>query len=421
VDKTAVLLVCVLAMACGGLASAQEAKNAWSQWKVMPQGEDFFPIGVWAQNSRRAARYKALGVDYYLALFGGPTEAQVTDLRKAGIATICSMNDYARKNLLNDPLVWGWMHGDEPDLAHVYSRDKLKGPNGKQIIKEHWPEVYKKLDLDHNEYNGWGMGANPVDIQADYKRWKRADPTRPVLLQLSNSVAFDGKKRGRGDHNGNIEVYPGYIAGADIVSFDVYPVANGIPNELWRVSKGLDQIREWGAAKKPIMVILEAGFGEKWADHHQQRAQAWLGINHGASSLTWFCHRWATVDGQRKLTSTAMPLTDAEVGKAVKAINDEVHSLAAVINSPAITDGMEVEGAALDLSARRKDGAIYVFAVEKAGEPGKGGLETTIKLKGVGAANVEVIGEDRKLACTGGAFTDAFAAWDVHLYKLTPK
>ncbi len=397
-----------------GVCGAPAGAHPWSRWPHLPQGADFFPFGVWAQNPADAPAYRALGVDFYYGLHGGPTEAQVAVLRKHNMPFVAMFNDYARQHLLQEPLAWGWMHRDEPDLAHVYPRSLLTGPNGKQIIREHWPEVYQKLDLDNNEYNGWGMGAHPViDIQADYRRIREADPTRPVFLQLSHAVAFEGVKKGRGDHSGNVEVYPGYMAGSDIVSFDIYPVAEGLGKELWRVPKGLDQLRAWGSGERPLMAIIEAGFGETFANKHQQRAQVWMAINHGATGITWFCHRWTQVDGQRKLFSTRMPLTDPRVGAAVRDIAAEVKALAAVINTPALQGRVRAEGLELDLAARQTDDAVYVFAVERGGAGG----EATLFVEGLGGVDVEVIGENRILRAEGSRFQDRFTPWEVHLYR----
>ncbi len=401
----------------------EAARHPWGRWTHLPQETDFFPIGVWGQNPASAGRYKALGVDYYISLHRGPTPDQMADMRRHNMPVICSFNDYARESLLDEPLVWAWMHGDEPDLAHVYPRAKLMGPDGMEILAEHWPDVHAKLVAEGTTYEGWGMGHNPVDLQERYARIKQLDPTRPVLIQLSRAVAFDGKYNGRGDHSGNTELYPGYIAASDLVSFDVYPVANGLDDELWRVPHGLDNLRAWGAAEtgKPIMVILEAGYGDKTqANHDQRRAQAWMALNHGASSITWFCHRWATVDGQRKLVSTAMPLTDPEVGQSVKAINDEIHGLAAVINSPVIPDAATVETAdpdvPVEMALKTHDGAIYLFAV--AMKPGTTTATFTVPEAAEGAP-VEVINEGRTLTVQDGSFTDAFAFdFDVNLYRI---
>ena len=39
-----------------------------------------------------AARYKEAGINLYVALWGGPTEAQLADLKKCGMQVICDQN-----------------------------------------------------------------------------------------------------------------------------------------------------------------------------------------------------------------------------------------------------------------------------------------------------------------------------------------
>jgi len=389
-------------------------KNPFSRFRTFPQNEDFFPIGVWAQRPRDASRYQELGVNFYYGLHGGPTADQVSELRKHGMPFICHFNSYAKDHLLDEPLAWAWMHPDEPDLAIAYPRAKLKAPGGKEIIKKHWPEIYEQLDLDNNEYNGWGMGYHPVnDIQAKYKRTKAVDPDRPMFVQLSKAVATSGVMAGRGDRSGKTEDYPLFIEGADAVSYDIYPVAYGDADKLWLVPKGLDQLREWGAGNKPLMIILEAGFGTPWANPHQQRAQLWMSINHGAAGVAWFVHRWED-SSEKKLLSTAMPLDNAQVGQAVQALNAEVASLAEVINSNPLTSGVSAEGVALDQSARYHDGHLYIFAVEREGHSG----QATFTLNGLSNAPITVINEDRQLRAEGGQFSDQFEPWATHLYKI---
>ena len=409
--KTICHLLILLALQIPLSATEQ---NAWSGLeKSFPTDPDFFPIGVWLQNTKHAASYKEMGVNFYYAVWNGPTVEQIADLKQHDMKLIAKFNDYAQEHLIDEELVVGWMHRDEPDLAHVYPRDKLKADGGKQLIKTHWPEIYEKLDLDNNEYDGWGMGAHPInDIQADYKRYKELDPKRPVFLQLSKAVALQGKSMGRGDRNGQVWEYPLYIEGADAVSFDIYPVAYGNPDKLYQVADGVDQLRQWGTAQRPLMVAIEAGFGEKsYANMDQQRAQVWMAINHGARGIFWFCHRWQ----DKKLTSDAMPITDPKVGAAVKAINSELHSLAAVINSAEQKDLVSVGGAEIDLGVRDYDGATYIFAVERGNKSGK----ARFVVKGLVDGTVEVMGEDRELVVKDGVFEDEFSAFDTNIYKIT--
>ena len=48
-----------------------------------PLGEPgFFPIGVWLQNPANAAKYREAGINLYVALWKGPTEQQLADLKR---------------------------------------------------------------------------------------------------------------------------------------------------------------------------------------------------------------------------------------------------------------------------------------------------------------------------------------------------
>jgi hypothetical protein len=413
--KTARLCLLGFLAAAVPALSAEPGKNSFSRWKNLPQDEKFFPIGVWTQNPADAGKYKALGINFYYGLWNGPTAGQIQELKRHGMGVVCHFNEYAKEKLLDEPAVWGWMHSDEPDLALAFPRKILKGPGGKELIKKHWPEVYNELDLDRNEYNGWGLGLHPVnDIQAGYQAIKKDDPNRPVFLQLSAAVAQDGIEKGRGDRSGKTWEYPLYMEGSDVVSFDIYPVAYGNPDKLWQISKGIDQLKAWGSGDRPRMAVLEAGFGEVWASKHQQRAQLWLAINHGAEGITWFVHRWTKENNQQKFYSDKMPLKHPEIGQAVKELNQEVLNLASVINADKPEGAAEAKGAELDLGARRKDGVLYIFAVERAGKAG----QAEITLKGIEQAEIEVLGENRTLSCRNGTFTEDFEPWAVHLYKI---
>jgi hypothetical protein len=64
---------------------------------------------------------------------------------------------------------------------------------------------------------------------------------------------------------------------------------------------------------------------------------------------------------------------------------------------------------------KRHEGATYLFAVAMRNEE----TSATFKLTGVlGEKAVEVIGENRTLLAKDGSFSDHFAAWDVHLYRV---
>src|SRR5947207_10663119 len=59
---------------------------------------------------------------------------------------------------------------------------------------------------------GYGPPVSPATVVADYERIKRADPSRPVLLNLGQGVAWD-QYIGRGTRRNHPEDYPEYLKG----------------------------------------------------------------------------------------------------------------------------------------------------------------------------------------------------------------
>ena len=151
---------------------APAATSPYARWQHGPPADPaYFPIAVWLQDPRNAARYKQAGINLYVALWQGPTDAQLVALKAAGMSVICHQNKAGLAHR-DDPTIVGWMHGDEPDNAQEV-RDPKTGRRG------------------------YGSPIPPARIVADYERRRTADPTRPVMLNLGQGVANDAWK-GRG-------------------------------------------------------------------------------------------------------------------------------------------------------------------------------------------------------------------------------
>ena len=186
----------LLVLLLGALAVAQtqgKAPRAARFPNGLPTAPSFFPIGVWLQSPHNAARYRDLGINLYVGLYRGPTTAQLEALEAAGMKVICQQNEVG--------LAWrgkaivGWMHGDEPDNAQG------------------------------RRFDGYAPPIEPWRVVAEYERMHRADPTRPVLLNLGQGAAWDGWW-GRGERCNHPEDYPEYLKGCDLASFDIYPVTH---------------------------------------------------------------------------------------------------------------------------------------------------------------------------------------------------
>ena len=121
-----------------------------------------FPVAVWLQSTARAADYKAVGINLYVGLWRGPTDAQLADLKRHGMRVVCSQNAAGLRHI-DDPTVVAWMHRDEPDNAQSLGRGQ-----------------------------GYGPPVSPAKVVEDYERMRKADPSRPVFLNLGQGVAWVG-------------------------------------------------------------------------------------------------------------------------------------------------------------------------------------------------------------------------------------
>jgi hypothetical protein len=400
-----VVAAIVLCWAGAGLSAGERISpaaetGAYAAWKQGPSKDPgYFPIAVWLQDTKNAAKYKAIGVNVYVALWRGPNQEQIAELKKHGIGVICGQNRWALEHL-DEPAIVGWMHGDEPDNAQSL-------PGGK----------------------GYGPPIPSEKIIEDYRKIKAKDPTRPVMLNLGQGVAWDGWY-GRGVRTNHPEDYPEYVRGGDIISFDIYPAVHDravVAGKLWYVPYGVQRLRQWTKGEKVVWDCIECTriSNPKVKPTPQQvKAEVWMSIIHGSQGLIYFCHQFKPSFIEAGL------LADEEMAKAVGAINRQIHELAAVINSPSVPEAVAVEAEQAEVSAervkmlpggpiatmvKRHGGATYVFAVRMDPGPAKAAFQ----VRGVtGKGDVEVLGENRRIAAENGRFVDDFGPYEVHLYKV---
>jgi hypothetical protein len=388
------MLGLVLRMSCAGAADVpgdgvQPASgSAWT--RGLPTDPSYFPIAVWLQGPQNAKRYQDAGINLYIALWQGPTEKQLADLKAAGMQVICDQNEVGLAHL-EDPTIVGWMHGDEPDNA--------------QPVK------------DAQGRNAWGPCIPPQKIVDDYERLRKTDPSRPVLLNLGQGVAND-EWRGRGS-GAKLSDYETYVKGGDIISFDVYPVASNVGGEgverLWLVPKGVDRLMQWTEGlNKRIWNCVECTRidGGNQASPEQVKAQVWMALTHGSTGLIYFVHQFKPTFCEWAL------LEDPVMLPAVTAINRQIHRLAPVLNTPTIPGAVEVTSSdpEVPISVMAKFRvATYIFAVGMRNKATK----ATFRVKDARAgAKVEVIDENRTLPLEDGVFVDDFAPYGVHAYRI---
>jgi hypothetical protein len=381
-------IVALVGMAVAAAAAADPPRPAGPPEKGFLADPDVFPIAVWLQNPARAADYQAIGINLYVGLWRGPTEEQLAELKKHGMRVVCSQNDVGRKHL-DDLTIVGWMHGDEPDNA----QSPGKG-------------------------NGYGPPVPPAKIVEDYERLKKADPSRPVVLNLGQGVAWD-QWVGRGSRTNHPEDYPEYVKGCDIASFDIYPAVHDHPDvagKLWFVADGVRRLHKWAGDRKAVWNCIECTHisnAKVKPTPQQVKAEVWMSLVRGSQGIIYFAHQF-----QPKFVEAGL-LEDKEMAVAVGAINKQVRELAPVLNGPTVADGVTVASSAaavpVEATVKRRDGSTYVFAVGMR----DGKTTATFTVAGLtGRMKAEVLGEDRTVEVRDGVFQDEFGPWAAHLYRI---
>ena len=372
-----VLLVAVTGSAADTYLPWEGGPAYYKRWKNGPNPDDsYFPIAVWLQSPRNAEAYKAIGINLYVGLWRGPNEEQLKQLADAGMPVLAGM----KERLTGSSVLRGWTMMDEPDNAQAK-------PGG-----------------------GYGSCVLPPVMMEQYRKWRAADPTRPVYLNLGQGVVNE-KYVGRGSECGrHDEHYAEYIAATDIVSYDVYPVNSKYP--LWWVGAGVDRLRKWAKYEKPVWNWIEGSTirGEGKPTPAQLKSEVWMSIIHGSMGIGYFCHQF------KPTSDEAAPLHDAEMRQAMKEINGRITELARVLNTRSVANGVIVDASVpIDTMLKRFGGETYLFAM---GARPDGETMAKFQLRETGDADVTVMGEGRTLKARKGAFEDRFGEYEVHLYRI---
>ncbi|MCB9876346.1 MAG: beta-galactosidase [Planctomycetes bacterium] len=351
--KSCTVVAALLAAAAPFAAAQSKSPDATFDKEGRPKDPAFFPVAVWLQAPHNAQRYREIGINLYVGLFGGPTEAQLTALRDAKMPVICQQNEVGL-HWKGAPIV-GWMHGDEPDNAQA------------------------------KEGGGYGPPVAPKEIVAGYVDMKKADKTRPVLLNLGQGAAWDGWI-GRGVRTNHPEDYRDYVEGCDIASFDIYPVTHDhrdVKGHLEFVARGVQRLREGGRGK-PVWACIETGHvssKDTRPTPQQVVDEVWIAIASGAAGIVYFCHEFAPAFVEAGL------LAHEDVRAAVAELDAELAELAPVLNAAVLDDAVKLRGDDAERFAVRahRDGAtLHVFVASLS--PDEGELKLTVKGQRVGAA-----------------------------------
>ena len=230
-----------------------------------PTDADFFPIGVWLQSPTRAANYKAIGINTFVGLNEGPTEAQLAALARQNIFAVAGQNDIGLKSP-NRHVIKAWMQDDEPDNAQPIGLGQ------------------------------YGTCVPAIEVARRTQEMKARDPTRPVMINFGQGVANEFW-RGRGPCNGDQGYYDIAIQGADILSYDIYPVGSATPQVKGRleyVARSVTNLVKRAADGQSVWTALETTALDptRRPTAAEVRAEVWMALIYGATGIFYFVHEF---------------------------------------------------------------------------------------------------------------------------------
>jgi hypothetical protein len=346
---------------------------------------NFFPIAVFDQTlASNGGNYKAIGINTFVGLYNGYSTAEINAANANGLFAVGDQDSIGLNSSLSSKVIPAWLDYDEPDNAQP------------------------------NSSGGYDPCITNAVIQQKYDNYKATDPLkRPVMIGFGRGVA-DVNWNGRGTCTGNTQYYKTAATAADIFAFDIYPVNNDGPSKLYLVAQGVDNLRSW-VGNKPVWADIETtafSQGNGTPTPAQTKFEVWSAIIHGAKGIDYFAHIFTpTFHEDGLLTLPAMKT-------AVTAINTQIASLAAVINVGTPVGNTVTSSAGttvpVDTMTKNYQGSTYIFAAAMRGAA----TSATFKPTGVTSGTVTVVGESRTLTLSNGSFSDNYAGFDAHIYKI---
>jgi hypothetical protein len=324
----------------GGQAAASTRDGV-----LLVDGAPFFPLIAWEQCPDQWAPNLAQGID----LFAGNPCTGLPSLLTAlqGRALAVGTSDDAPAT---GPGLIGWFYPDEADGRGLDAATLPAPPEG----------GVRFLTLTNHFYSG----AAPLPA-------------------------------GRG-------MYPGLIAAADVVGFDVYPLQEFCSPDL------LDEVFD---AQQQLVALAPGKPTFQWIEVREMkcpsvqvtqadiRAESWLAIAGGANGLGFFPPDWG-----------------AAVGATIHGIATRIRQLGPALVQPALPVAVDPATSPVRASARELDGALYIVAVNPTSTP----VAVTLHEPDLGDRSVQVLGGPTVIAAKDGAIDDVLPRLAARIYIAPP-
>ncbi|MEN8118653.1 MAG: hypothetical protein ABFS16_16840, partial [Bacteroidota bacterium] len=409
--------VCFLLFIAVFFSSSTLFAQSENEWNWGNYGDStFIPITTYLQSTADIDTYKEAGFNVYANFWYGLTEQILSDLRAKNMHYLATWEKHAAwpsKEMepdlvaqanIDDPLFIAWGHDDEPDNAQ-------KDEDGNYIAC-----------------------VDPQVIIEKYNEIKVFDTTgRQVMLNCGAGVARTDAYI-RGSCAGNTDMYTEYYKGCDIASYDIYPVASPpspieTNNELWYVSQGVQNMREFTNDSNDAywfnLECTEIGGKGLKPTPEQMWTEAWMGIVAGGTGFSWFPFTVSPLPHNPRAL-----LEDPEMMAAVKKVNRSVHDLAVAINSETINNAIDVKVlptpapwdptiVEVDYLVKHVGDTLYIFTAGGKGDVANTATFTIKTSDGSDiTSNVIVMYQEREIEIVDNTFSQEYVGQEIHLFKI---
>jgi hypothetical protein len=320
---------------------------------ILLDGQPSFPTLVWGQCPDAVAGNLAVGVDFFMGNGCGSS---------AQLATWLSGTAYAIGDAREAPSARAGAVGTFlPDEWDTHLPNDFSAADAARVIPP-------------------SPGSGPRFLTLTNHFYSRAAPL----------------PQGRG-------MYPGLVASADVLGFDLYPLQNWCRFDSFGdvFDSQLDLVAL--ARGKPTFQWIEArqmdcSGTELDPTPETLRAEAWLSVAGGAHAIGYFPNNWS-----------------AAVGGAIAQVNHELSTLTPALVEPPIAASASL-GSPIKVGARDHNGAVYVIVVNASRTP----ASATITVPALVNRTLVTLDGQNKAAAKGGAFDVTLAPLEARIYIAAP-
>ncbi len=323
--------------------------------RFLLDGRPWIPRFTWGSCASDYAEEAALGIDAFMSSGCGDSPAVQADAAARVGAVVIPALDQVDRSL--------------PTTVATYLRDEA--------------------DLN---------GVSALELQQNLQQFPDAHGL-PVFETFSRLAAtVDGRNAIR---------YSDYVALADAVGIDVYPVRNsGDPAGVGDVASAQRDLQQLAAGKPTYQWIEATGPADdpnRVPTPQEIEAEAWMAITNGARGIGW----WTVGDTPFSVSPGAR--------RALRHVDTALDTFAPALQAD--VSGLTLGDPGVDAFATLRDGALTVFAVN----PSPNAVVSEVfTLRGLDGRPVQVWGRGQTLASSGDSFTDTLPPLAWRIYVVAP-